>query len=124
MTKKQLRKLQLPDVKRLMASSTPLTPEEIDWWMHNTTPPKQYMLDNLIERVIYSTDKSTGKRVTVVKWHNGKITSVTCDAEDHFDKFTGLALCIIKDLFGNGGRFNDELVHQIDKSTDYIADKA
>ena len=124
MTKKQLSKLQLPDIKRIMTSPNPLTIEELDWWMTHTNPPKHYILDSHIDHVFYSIDKSTGNHVTVVKWKDGHTTTVTCDAEDHFDKFAGLAFCLVKDLFGNNGRFNDELVHQVDKSTDYTVNEA
>lgn len=54
-----------------------------------------------IEKVIYSNNR------TIVFWTDGTKTVVKCDEEDDFDREKGLALCIIKHIFGDIGYYNE-----------------
>lgn len=56
---------------------------------------------NSIEKIIYSGNK------TIVFWSDGTKTIVSCHPDDDFDKEKGLALCIIKHLFGDIGYYNE-----------------
>lgn len=56
-----------------------------------------------IEKVIFKDP------LTIVIWSDGLKTIVRCQGGDVYDKRTGLLLCCAKRLFGNTGRFNDEL---------------
>ena len=55
-----------------------------------------------INKVIF-----TKKNETIVLWKDGTKTKVTCQEGDEFDKEKGLALCIIKYIFGNITEFNN-----------------
>ena len=39
---------------------------------------------------------------TIVKWKDGDKTIVRCQEDENFDKEKGLAMCIVKKLFGTG----------------------
>ncbi len=54
-----------------------------------------------IDKVIFN------KNATIVLWYNGEKTVVKCQEGDTFDKEKGLALCIIKYMFGNIGYYNE-----------------
>lgn len=54
-----------------------------------------------IDKVIFN------KNATIVFWKNGEKTVVKCQKGETFDKEKGLALCIIKYLFGNIGYYNE-----------------
>jgi hypothetical protein len=65
---------------------------------------QRYTINNFIdciERVIFSGNK------TIMLWKDGTKTIVTCQEGDEFDKEKGLALCIIKYIFGNIGYYNE-----------------
>ena len=65
---------------------------------------QRYAINNFIdciERVIFSGNK------TIILWKDGTKTIVTCQEGDEFDKEKGLALCIIKYIFGNIGYYNE-----------------
>jgi hypothetical protein len=55
-----------------------------------------------INKVIFTKNKET-----IVLWKDGTKTIVTCQEGDTFDKEKGLALCIIKYIFGNIAEFNN-----------------
>ena len=46
---------------------------------------------------------------TIVIWSDGVKTVVRCQDGDVYDARTGLLLCCAKRLFGNTGRYNDQL---------------
>lgn len=54
-----------------------------------------------IKRVIFS------ERKTVVLWSDGDKTIVEIQGDEQYDKEKGLAMAIIKKLYGNNGRFNE-----------------
>ena len=43
---------------------------------------------------------------TIVYWKDGTKTVVKCQDDDKFDKEKGLAMAIVKKLFGNKGNYN------------------
>ena len=61
--------------------------------------------DLYIQEVIFN------KPATIVKWDDGTKTVVKCGKHDKYDREKGLAMCIIKKLFGNGGNFNNLFKH-------------
>ena len=67
-----------------------------------------------INKVIF-----TKKKETIVLWKDGTKTVVTCQEGDEFDKEKGLALCIIKYIFGNIAEFNN-----IFKAFDFDSDES
>lgn len=44
---------------------------------------------------------------TVVEWSDGTKTVVKCGEEDTYDAEKGIALCIVKKVFGNTGKYYD-----------------
>lgn len=56
-----------------------------------------------IDRVIFSDP------ATIVLWKDGTKTVVKCQEGDTYSEETGLALCVMKKVYGNKGRFNDIL---------------
>jgi hypothetical protein len=44
---------------------------------------------------------------TIVIWSDGSKTVVKCQPDDEYNKETGLAMCIVKKVFGNKGNFNE-----------------
>lgn len=66
-------------------------------------------------------DQSEPKRVifnkpyTIVIWKDGTKTMVKCDEEDVYDKEKGLALCYVKKMFGNKGKYYDIFKKFIDE---------
>nr|DAP06616.1 MAG TPA: hypothetical protein [Caudoviricetes sp.] len=54
-----------------------------------------------IERVIFNAP------ATVVYWKDGTKTVVKCQDGDKYSKETGLAMAIVKKVYGNSGAYND-----------------
>lgn len=54
--------------------------------------------------------------VTVVIWGDGVKTIVRCQEGDTYDRRTGVLLCCAKRLFGNTGRFNDEIARAVGRA--------
>lgn len=54
-----------------------------------------------IDRVIFNDP------ATIVLWKDGTKTVVKCQEGDTYSEETGLALCVMKKVYGNKGRFND-----------------
>jgi hypothetical protein len=48
-----------------------------------------------------------GKGTTVIKWKDGTTTKVKCQDGEEFDKEKGVAMCIIKHMFGDIGYYNE-----------------
>ena len=48
-----------------------------------------------------------GKGTTVIKWKDGTSTKVKCQDGEEFDKEKGVAMCIIKHMFGDIGYYNE-----------------
>lgn len=61
-----------------------------------------------IERVIFNNP------VTIVIWKDGTKTIVRAQDGDKYDKEKGLALCVMKKVFGNKSKFNDILHEWVD----------
>ena len=63
---------------------------------------KDYIIDRKedIEKVIFNDP------ATIVYWKDGTKTVVKCQNDDKFDKEKGLAMAIVKKLFGNKGNYN------------------
>lgn len=53
-----------------------------------------------IEKVIFNNP------ATIVYWNDGTKTVVKCQEGDFFDKEKGLAMAIIKKMYGNKGSYN------------------
>lgn len=65
---------------------------------------KRKAIDNFISEI----DKVYfGKGTTVIKWKDGTRTKVKCQDDEVFDKEKGVAMCIIKHLFGDIGYYNE-----------------
>jgi len=61
-----------------------------------------------IDRFIAKIDKVYfGKGTTVIKWKDGTSTKVKCQDGETFDKEKGVAMCIIKYMFGDIGYYNE-----------------
>ncbi len=69
-----------------------------------------------IEKVIYNPP------ATIVLWNDGEKTVVKCRVGDIYDRETGLFLCIAKRLFGNTGRYNDEVEKWLELSRRDVCD--
>lgn len=54
---------------------------------------------------------------TIVFWEDGTKTVVKCqkDKGDTYSKETGIAMAILKKIYGNGGKFNDIINKWIEK---------
>lgn len=46
---------------------------------------------------------------TIVYWTDGTKTVVKCGEDDVFNKDAGIALCLMKKMYGNEGKFNNEI---------------
>lgn len=68
----------------------------------NTRPCKfyPYFIPN-IEKVIFKDP------ATIVFWATGEKTVVKCQDDEPFDKEKGLALCVMKYIFGNKSSYNN-----------------
>lgn len=65
---------------------------------------KRKAIDNFISEI----DKVYfGKGTTVIKWKDGTCTKVKCQDDEAFDKEKGVAMCIIKHMFGDIGYYNE-----------------
>ena len=61
-----------------------------------------------VNRFIAKIDKVYfGKGTTVIKWKDGTSTKVKCQDGEEFDKEKGVAMCIIKHMFGDIGYYNE-----------------
>ena len=74
----------------------------------------------IINELILSIKKVMfNKNATIVFWNTGEKTVVKCQKGETFDKEKGLALCLIKYLYGNIGYYNEIFkAFDFDKSFD------
>lgn len=56
-----------------------------------------------IKKVIFN------EPATIVYWTDGTKTVVKCGEDDIFNKDAGIALCLMKKMYGNEGKFNNEI---------------
>lgn len=70
-----------------------------------------------ISRVHFSGDK------TIVVWDNGDKTIVTCQKDETFDKEKGLAMAIVKYVYGNNSAYNDVINLFLEKDEEKSAKK-
>lgn len=56
-----------------------------------------------IKKVIFN------EPTTIVYWNDGTKTVVQCSEEDTFNKDAGIALCMMKKMFGNDGAYYKEI---------------
>lgn len=78
--------------------------EEIEKEKARTIAFKKAKVDDFItsiKRVIFS-----GNR-TIVIWADGTKTTITCGKDDVFDREKGVALCIVKHMFGDINYYNE-----------------
>ena len=75
--------------------------EELPYIYMNMSSMEPDYLRECIKTVIYH------KPATIVKWKDGTKTVVKCGKGETFDKEKGLMACIIKQLTGNTGRWNE-----------------
>ena len=52
-------------------------------------------------------------KTTVIWWNDNTKTSVVCDKEDTFSEETGVAMCYLKKIYGNTGKY----MNKINKAT-------
>ena len=60
-------------------------------------------MDRMIKNVYFNEAKGT----TVVKWLNGTTTKVKCQYGEPYDKEKGFAMCLLKYMCGNTGKYFD-----------------
>ena len=63
-----------------------------------------------------------GKGTTVIKWKDGTSTKVKCQDGEEFDKEKGVAMCIIKHMFGDIGYYN-EIFRSLNLDEDMVETK-
>lgn len=68
-----------------------------------------------IKKVIFN------EPATIVFWNDGTKTVVKCGPNDIFDPEKGIAMCFVKRLYGNKGRYNNAFKPWVD---DYYAESA
>ena len=79
---------------------------EYDFVPRNTTTGEQAGIDDVI----------FNNPATIAKWSDGTKTVVKCAKEDTYSKSAGLALCIMKKLYGDN--FHSELNYWLNKRED------
>lgn len=83
----------------LTTSDFSFTPPLIDYtefWRIKTVP-REYRID----KVIFNGP------ATIVFWKDGTKTVVKCGPNDVFDKEKGIAMCFVKKIYQNKGRYNN-----------------
>lgn len=85
-------------------------------FLSNLKNLKSTIAGNTIRNVIYNNP------ATIVKWRDGTKTVVKCQDGDTYNPETGLAMCIIKKLYGNKGRYNDIFKKWLPKKEKQIAE--
>lgn len=68
-----------------------------------------------IKKVIFN------EPATIVFWEDGTKTVVKCGPNDIFDPEKGIAMCFVKKIYGNKGRYNNAFKPWVD---DYYAESA
>ena len=71
--------------------------------------------DLRIKKVIFN------EPATIVFWKDGTKTVVKCGPNDIFDPEKGIAMCFVKRIYGNKGRYNNAFKPWVD---DYYAELA
>lgn len=66
---------------------------------------KKELINQFIDE-IKQVSFDTVNKATIIRWQDGDKTVVLCQPGDEFDKEKGLALAIIKHLFGDIGYYN------------------
>lgn len=61
----------------------------------------EFYKPHTIKRVIFNDP------ATIVFWQDGTKTVVKCSDRDSYDKEKGLAMCFVKKMFGNSGKYYD-----------------
>ena len=55
-------------------------------------------------------------KTTVIWWNDNTKTSVVCGKEDTFNKETGVAMCYLKKIYGNTGKYMNKINKALDKA--------
>ena len=114
-----------------------------DVYLTDQLEPIRTMLNNLISKK--TSKEAYNKRIfseikdiiindpaTIILWKDGTKTVVKCQNEDTFDPGTGIAMAILKKLYGNSGFYKDifepaiekyELKKSLEKSKKHVATK-
>lgn len=53
--------------------------------------------------------KFYNRKTTVIWWNDNTKTSVVCDKEDTFSEETGVAMCYLKKIYGNTGKYMNKI---------------
>lgn len=53
--------------------------------------------------------KFYNRKTTVIWWNDKTETSVVCDKEDTFSEETGVAMCYLKKIYGNTGKYMNKI---------------
>lgn len=57
-------------------------------------------------------------KTTVIWWNDKTKTSVVCDKEDTFSEETGVAMCYLKKIYGNTGKYMNKINNALNKAKD------
>lgn len=60
--------------------------------------------------------KFYNRKTTVVWWDDNTKTSVVCDKHDTFSEETGVAMCYLKKIYGNTGKYMNKINNALDKA--------
>lgn len=76
--------------------------------LHRSIYPT-YIVQNTINKSFEIKDVIFNNPATIVFWTDGSKTVVKCKGKDSFDQEKGLAMAIVKKVFGNKGNYYNQI---------------
>ena len=78
-------------------------PDNSTYYVHSYSKDTKVLVDDGIKNIVFNEKK----RTTTIIWKDGIVTTVRASENDIYSKEAGIALCFMKRVYLNEGRYND-----------------
>lgn len=78
-------------------------PDNNTYYVHSYSKDTKVLIDDGIKNIIFNEKK----RTTTIIWKDGIVTTVRASENDVYSKEAGIALCFMKRVYLNEGRYNN-----------------
>ena len=78
-------------------------PDNNTYYVHSYYRDTKVLIDDGIKNIVFNENK----RTTTIIWKDGIVTTVRASENDVYSKEAGIALCFMKRVYLNEGRYNN-----------------
>lgn len=78
-------------------------PDNSTYYVHSYSKDTKVLIDDGIKNIVFNENK----RTTTIIWKDGIVTTVRASENDVYSKEAGIALCFMKRVYLNEGRYNN-----------------